>query len=72
MKIETIYEPGDDFVTLRVICPPLKEKVVSVSVEALSSGALVLQEEIEREKKEAEQRLSRHRIVEKMVNDRSN
>lgn len=67
MEIIKEYEPGDDFVVLRVVCPPLKEKRVSVSVEALASGAVTLEDEIAREASEAEERLRRHQIVQELI-----
>ena len=67
MNIEKIYEPGDDFVVLRVICPPIKEKRVSISVEALVDGRINLEDEIERETREALNRLHNHETVARML-----
>ena len=68
MNIEKTYQPGDDFVVLKITCPPLPERRVSVSVDALAEGLLTIEGEIERETLEAEKRLERHRVVESMVN----
>ncbi len=61
------YEPGDDFVVLRVICPPLKEKRVSVSVAGLAEGSVTIEGEMEREREDAQRRLDMHNKVQEML-----
>jgi len=63
MNIEKTYKPGDDFIVLRVICPPLPDKMVSVAVDALTEGTLTLEGEITRETELAQERLRRHELV---------
>ena len=63
MNIEKTYKPGDDFVVLKVICPPLPDKCISVSVEALADGRVTLEDEIARETRSAEDRLRTHKII---------
>jgi len=63
MNIEKTYKPGDDFVVLRVICPPLPDKMVSVSIDALAEGKLTLEIEIARETVLAEERLIKHKFI---------
>ena len=67
MNIEKIYNPGDDFVVLKVVCPPLPDKNISVAVAALVAGTITLEDEIARETAEAETRLSNHEIIAGML-----
>ena len=69
MNIEKTYKPGDDFVVLRVVCPPLPDKNISVSVDALASGAITLADEIERETLNAQQRLAKHEAISRMMTE---
>ena len=59
MNIEKIYNPGDDFLILRVSCDPLPDKNISVSVEALVDGRTSLDEQIEIARQDCELRLTR-------------
>ena len=63
MNIEKTYKPGDDFVVLRVSCPPLPDRMVSISVDALADGKLTLEDEIARETALAEDRLRKHELI---------
>ena len=67
MKIETTYKPGDDFVVLRVINPPLPDKMVSISTEALFDGRLDFKDQVKLATKDAEKRLKKHKQVEKLI-----
>ena len=67
MKIETTYKPGDDFVVLKVINPPLPDKMVSISTEALFDGRIDFKNQIKLAIKDAEKRLKKHKQVEKLI-----
>lgn len=67
MNIEKTYRPGDDFVVLRVICPPLPDKNISVSVAALVAGTITLEDEIARETSEAQNRLKAYELIAGML-----
>jgi len=67
MNIEKTYKPGDDFVVLRVICPPLPDKNISVSVAALVAGTITLEDEIARETSEAQNRLKAYELIAGML-----
>ena len=67
MKIETTYNPGDDFVVLKVINPPLPDKMVSISTEALFDGRLDFKDQVKLATKDAEKRLKKHKQVEKLI-----
>ena len=67
MNIEKTYKPGDDFVVLKVSCPPLPDKMVSVSVDALAAGTITLEDEIERETLNAKDRLEKHNVIQAML-----
>ena len=67
MKIEKTYNPGDDFVILRVICPPLPDKNISVSVAALASGVITLDEQVELARIEGEARLERVNVINSLI-----
>ena len=59
MNIEKIYKPGDDFLVLRVSCPGLPDKNISVSVDALVDGKITLDEQMELARQDGEVRLAR-------------
>ncbi len=67
MKIEKTYNPGDDFVVLKVINPPLPDKMVSISTEALFDGRLDFKDQVKLATKDAEKRLKKHKQVEKLI-----
>lgn len=67
MIIEKSYKAGDDFVLLKVINPPLPEKIIAVSIDALTDGRLTLDGEIERETQAAQERLAKHEAISRMM-----
>jgi hypothetical protein len=67
MNIETIYAPGDDFVILRVSCAPLQDKNIAVSVDALVSGLITLEDEIEAARVDGEARLNRANVINSLL-----
>ena len=59
MNIEKIYNPGDDFLILKVSCPPLPDKNISILVDALVDGSITLEEQLELARADGELRLAR-------------
>lgn len=69
MKIEKTYKPGDDFVVLRVINPPLPDKMISISTEALFDGRIDFKEQVKLATKDSEKQLKKHKSIEKLIGE---
>ena len=72
MKITKEYNVGDDYIVLRVECPPLPEKRITVMLKPIADGRVNLERQIELAEKDAQERLRIHNIAESIINDTGN
>jgi len=72
MKITRHYKPGQDYIVLKVECPPLPDKNITIYLDALMSGHVDIEQEIQKAGEDAERRLEKHRLAESLINGMGN
>jgi hypothetical protein len=69
ITVEKKYTTGDEFLTLVVSCPPLPDKVITVYLDAVASGRVNIEAEIEKATEDAQRRLDNHALAQQIVGD---
>jgi len=72
MKITKNYSTGNDYITLRVECPPLPDKIITVNLDAIMKGKTTIERQIQLAEKDANKRLQQHLLAESIINDTGN